>query len=134
MGGASPIGYISYYLYGLALCEAGVGSGGHLNNRGITGEGLTLLHNSVGANKRARNRIQQQLTEVSLVLSVVCRLHVSVLRCIFHNFVTMIPVCWLLNFVARMSHLFYSNGKTSQYIYCFPYFGETTVQVIQPCR
>jgi len=42
---------------------AGVG----LNNRGITGEGVTVLRNSVGANKRARNHIQQQLLEVSFV-------------------------------------------------------------------
>jgi len=45
---------------------AGFGSEGRLNNRGIiTGEGLTVLRNSVvGTNKRARNRIQQQLSQV----------------------------------------------------------------------
>jgi len=45
---------------------------GRLNNRGIAGEGVTVLHNSVGANKRARNRIQQQLTEVSFILNWFC--------------------------------------------------------------
>ena len=49
-------------------CDAGVGSAGRrLNNRGITGEGVTVLRNSVGANKRARNHIQQQLSEVGFI-------------------------------------------------------------------
>lgn len=35
-----------------------------LNNRGISGEGVTVLRNSVGANKRGRNDVQQQLNQV----------------------------------------------------------------------
>jgi len=50
------------------LCEAVVSSGGRLNNRAITGEGLTVLRNSVGTNKRSRNRIQQQISEVSFMI------------------------------------------------------------------
>ena len=39
-----------------------------LNNRGFAGEGVTVLHNSVGAHEYARNRTQQQLTEVICLL------------------------------------------------------------------
>ena len=68
------------------LCEAGVSSGGRLNNRAVTGEGLTVLRNSVGANKRSRNRIQQQISEVGFVTLVNkllqhCSLITQVLRC-----------------------------------------------------
>jgi len=35
-----------------------------LNNRGISGEGVTVLRNSVGANKRGSNDVQQQLNQV----------------------------------------------------------------------
>lgn len=47
--------------------EADVGCAGRMNNRGITSDSVTVLRNSVGANKRARNRIQKQLSEVSFI-------------------------------------------------------------------